>query len=136
MDYQFIDYCDVYYSVMAGPPRPPRRRGKFVQIIDESAGCTYLILSPAELSVYHADIVERFFALSHRTAVTRVSRDRVTLGGAGWRVAGGGTWVVDDADRSARFAGESAVYGPCHPTDVRQALQATAALAGYHVAIG
>ena len=41
---------------------PQRHGGKFVQISYETNDTEYLILSPKDLSIYHANIVERFCA--------------------------------------------------------------------------
>jgi hypothetical protein len=60
MSFKFVDYSATYFTTIAKKPIPSNRSGKFVQIINRSTSDEYLVLSPKELSVYHANIVEWF----------------------------------------------------------------------------
>ena len=53
-----IDYTSRYYPSLAGTSVPAVVSGKFVQV--RNGNTLYLILSPKELTKYHANIVERF----------------------------------------------------------------------------
>ena len=53
-----IDYTSLYYTSIARTAVPSLVSGKFVQIRKENE--LYLVLSPKEMTKYHANIIERF----------------------------------------------------------------------------
>ena len=65
MIFKFIDYSAIYFSTIAMKPIPSQHGGKFVQISHHPTSNEYLVLSPKDLSVYHANIVERFCLLNN-----------------------------------------------------------------------
>lgn len=104
--YELVDFSDRHFDNNL----PPQRGGKFVLI--KGGGALYLVLSPKGLDTYHANIVERFclFKGGVSGSFSR-GREYYRLDEPGWSVQGGGYWVIDEASRAVRFAGESKAYG-------------------------
>ena len=59
VSFAYLDYSQIYFSCVARKDIPPVRAGKFVQLANGRK--EYVVLSPKQLSTYHANIVERFF---------------------------------------------------------------------------
>ena len=59
MSLKFIDYPATYFMTIAKKPIPAKRGDKFVQIMNHVTNDKYPVLSPKELSVYHANIDPR-----------------------------------------------------------------------------
>jgi len=60
MRFTLIDYATPFYKAPSGGLMPQIRSGKFIQVrhMEEE----YLIMSVKDLTAYHANIAERFFA--------------------------------------------------------------------------
>ena len=56
MAFLLIDYSELYFTKIKKIDMPARRSGKFIQIQNEAEQREYLVLSPGELSVYHAKL--------------------------------------------------------------------------------
>lgn len=135
MNFEFIDYSDVYYRIIAKKPMPPRRGGKFVQVVNEDLERSCLILSPAELSSFHANIIERFCMLNKIGGAYNQRKDYFEIGDPDWVVTGGGKWIIDDEERTARFFDKSGGYGSYDKRNAREALCTAKAIAGYLVIV-
>lgn len=116
---------------------PLKRGGKFVQIINHSTSNEYLVLSPRELSVYHANIVERFCALQGAIQGSyNAKRDFFEIYDPAWKVVGGGMWAIDDEEKTLTLGGASQMYGAFDEVGLKQKIQMAAVLSGYTVLIG
>ncbi len=112
MEFVLIDYSEFYYPEIAKRDIPLRRGGKFVQILNEDKQQWYLVLSPKELSKYHANIVERFCNLQGDIpGAYRHGGEYFEIFDPAWSVLGGGFWEIDDESRMIRFYGSSRAYG-------------------------
>lgn len=133
--YEFIDYSGVYYRIIAEKPIPRRRSGKFVQIVNEDLDRSCLVLAPAEMAFYHANIVERFCRLGKIDGSYTSAKSCFKIDDPEWRVTGGGKWVVDDVEKSATFFDRSRMYGPYDPMELHDALRSAGVLDGYRVTV-
>ncbi len=106
-----MDYSDLYFRKIKKAAMPLRRGGKFVQILDEANDNEYLVLSPKDLSIYHANIVERFCAQKGIEGSYNGKKDFFAIYEMGWAVMGGGFWMVDDAKKTLELSGVSQMYG-------------------------
>lgn len=137
MRFTFIDYSALYFSAVAKQPMPLKRGGKFIQIINHSTSDEYLVLSPRELSVYHANIIERFCALQGAIQGSyNAKKDYFEIHDPDWKVIGGGMWAIDDEARTLTLGGESQMYGAFDEVGLKQKIQMDAGLSGYTVFIG
>ena len=117
---KLIDYSQVYYSVLNKQPVPARRKGKFVYLINIASVEEFLILSPIELSKYHATIVERFCQLNAiEGRYTTAKRDYFEIHDSDWTIMGGGYWEIDDTVKTIVLNGCSQAYGSCDLKDLR-----------------
>ena len=105
MDFRLIDYSSTHF----GKTLPPVRDGKFLQIVDAAEGIEYIVLSPYELSKYHAQILERFCFLNGIEGRFIKMPDCFQVTGSEIDVVGGGHWKIDG--QSLRLMGESTMYG-------------------------
>lgn len=106
---EFINYAPLYYREIAKTGIPPVIEGKFVQIRNESA--EYLVISPKELTKYHANIVERFCLDKRLEGYYDPERKRYTIADRAWTISGGGKYVIDTAQKTVRLYDESQAYG-------------------------
>jgi hypothetical protein len=112
MSFKFIDYSATYFTTIAKKPIPSKRGGKFVQIINHATNDEYLVLSPKELSVYHANIVERFCLLNGNIPGSHnAKKDFFEIQNTDWQVIGGGFWSIDEKTKTLTLGGESKMYG-------------------------
>ena len=115
------DYTEIYYRETLGQPVPEVTSGKFVHIagpVDE-----YLILSPRELTKYHAHIVERFCQIhAGLTCTPAPSGDAALLDQSGWRVCGGGRFRLNRAEQELTLWDSSKAYGAFDGAHIRNAL--------------
>lgn len=126
MEFILIDYSAEHFGSL-----PIRRGGKFIQVIQAHA--QYIIMSPRELSVFHANIAERFFNARGIRGRYNHKRDSYHLEHPEWAILGGGHWEVDDETRILTLSGTSMAYGRFHGQGV--ALHMEDALPGYKVII-
>lgn len=121
MSFHFIDYSSVYFTTIAKKPTPSQRGGKFVQIINHSTKDEYLVLSPKELSIYHANIVERFCMLNGNIPGSyNTKKDFFEIQDPDWEVIGGGVWAIDEENKSLTLGGESKMYGTFHGSNLQK----------------
>ncbi len=128
-----VDYSPVYYSGGENPVLPDKQGGKFVQI--RKADVEYLVLSPAGLAAYHADIVERFCRDREIDGVYNASKKRFDIHDPAWSVAGGGKFEIDRALKHIRLYDNSMAYGRFESAGLRERILQTDALKEYEVAI-
>lgn len=110
---------------------PKRRGGKFVQILDEINDNEYLILSPKDLSIYHANIVERFCAQKCIEGSYNGKKDFFTIHDNDWDVIGGGIWMIDDAKKTLELSGVSQRYGAFEASGLKSKIFNSGDFPGY-----
>ena len=114
MDFQYTDYSLIYYEVTTKLLLPKQRSGKFVQIRDTHNEIEHFIMSPANLSKYHANIVERFCRLHNPQIAGEYNNaecDYYDIYDCHWIVRGGGKWEIDDVMKTLKIFGFSKAYG-------------------------
>ncbi|MBI3872936.1 MAG: hypothetical protein HY304_07675 [candidate division Zixibacteria bacterium] len=103
---------------------PSEHQGKFVHIVGPQE--EFLVLSPIELTEYHAHIVQRF---SRRRAdlssVSTPAGDVVLFGTPGWSIKGGGRYRLDRGHRTLSLWGSSKAYGQFDGEHLRDTLKIT-----------
>lgn len=130
----WIDYSPQYFVGLMGQALPERRAGKFVQLLEDDAD-EYLVMSPRQLSTYHANIVERFFLKLDVSGEWNVKRDSFRLFDDHWSILGGGHFQIDDAARTLRLFSKSLAYGRFDPDGLAEGLATVEALNGYVIHI-
>jgi hypothetical protein len=128
-----MEFVFIFYPEGRGSPVPAGGGGKFVQI--RGNGTEYLVLSARELSVYHANIVERFcLQRSGINGSYNNKRDHYVIHDPDWTVAGGGIWQMDD--KVLRLSGFSQAYGRFDPAGLRERMSKVEGMSGYTVIVG
>ena len=135
MNFFLIDYSDQYFRRIKKSEVPRRRGGKFVQILDEANEGEYLVLSPKDLSVYHANIVERFCAPKGIKGSYNPKKDNFTIHDKDWVVAGGGIWAIDEDKKSLELSGASERYGAFEATGLKSKIFNSGIFSGYSLLI-
>jgi hypothetical protein len=129
----FIDYTPFYYTSLAGRPMPAITTGKFVQIRNGNA--LYLVLSPKELTKYHANIVERFCMDKGIEGNYDTKREKFFIRDQAWQVMGGGKFERDENKKAIKLYDNSMAYGKFDNTGLREMLAALPDLRGYDIEI-
>lgn len=116
------DYNPDYYEARLGGATPPICEGKFVHITGPHE--EFIVLSPIELTEFHAQIVQRFSRRRvEMSSVSLPTGEEVRFGTPGWEIRGGGRFQWDRATRRLCLWGASKVYGPFDGAYIREALQ-------------
>jgi len=129
----FIDYTPFYYASIAGSAVPPVTTGKFVQI--RNVDTPYLVLSPKELTKYHANIVERFCMDKGIEGSYDAKREKFTILDIAWVIVGGGKFERDGNNKAIKLYDNSMAYGKFDATGLKEALAALPEFAGYSILI-
>ncbi len=128
-----IDYTPFYYTSVAQTTIPPVTTGKFVQIKHE--GEIILVLSPKDLTKYHANIVERFCMDKGLEGSYDRKRQKFSIADKEWQVLGGGKFDRDTNKKAIKLYDESMAYGKFKTEGLKEALQPLPELAGYSIKI-
>ena len=129
----FIDYTPFYYASIAGSAVPPVTTGKFVQI--RNVDTLYLVLSPKELTKYHANIVERFCMDKGIEGSYDAKREKFTILDIAWVIVGGGKFERDGNNKAIKLYDNSMAYGKFDATGLKEARAALPEFAGYSILI-
>jgi hypothetical protein len=129
----FLDYSEIYYRAIGKSSIPDKRLGKFVQVRNNST--EYLVLSPKGLSVYHANIVERFFSQRNIEGKYNSKGDYFEISEGEWEVTGGGIWAINETDRLLRLSGSSQAYGQYDRRGLRERIETVEEVSGYRIVI-
>lgn len=105
----FIDYTQLYYTVIMKTVVPPVRSGKFVQIRHGST--EYLVFSPKDFTKYHANIVERFCLDKGIEGGYDSGGKHYDISDRAWIVAGGGKYEIDTDKKAIKLFDNSMAYG-------------------------
>lgn len=119
-NFKMIDYSDIYYKSIVKKPMPLNRGGKFVQLRDEDKSIEYVVLSPGELSSFHANIIERFCLTNDIPgSYTTARKDRFEIHDGDWIIVGGGKWTIDMEKKRLVLFDQSGVYGKFDSKNLR-----------------
>jgi hypothetical protein len=129
----FIDYTPFYYTSLAGTAVPPVTAGKFIQI--RNGDTLYLVLSPKELTKYHANIIERFCMDKGIEGRYDAKKEKFTIPDRAWQIIGGGKFERDGNKKAIKLYDNSMAYGKFDPTGLREMIAALPEFSGYAVTI-
>ncbi|NCO68802.1 MAG: hypothetical protein COZ31_09485 [Nitrospirae bacterium CG_4_10_14_3_um_filter_44_29] len=129
-----MDYSEFYYTKILKKEIPAKCNGKFVQITNEDTGKEYIVLSPRELSVHHANIVERFM-LNRGKGTYNQKKDFFTIHNPEWVVVGGGIWAIDYPNKVLNLFGTSQCYGEFDSTGLKKKILTIAKMMGFTIII-
>ena len=136
MKFEMIDYSEVYYLTICKEEIPTKRAGKFIQIIDEHTNREFVVLSPKDLSLYHANIVERFCMQNGPIeGEYNVKKDFFKITDPTWVVVGGGIWTIDSLNKVLNLSGASQGYVKFDPQGLKQKILSLEKMDGYTVRI-
>jgi hypothetical protein len=135
MEFKLIDFSEVYYRNIAKVRLPASKGGRFIQLRNEEREIEYIVLSPQELSVRHANIVERFCILNGIEGSYNPRKDHFHIQDSEWVVVGGGFWRTDNEKRELDLYGKSTMYGKFDPKGLKKNVLATKEMQGYCVRI-
>jgi hypothetical protein len=131
--FSLIDYSSVYFTNMEKLRVPARRAGKFVQIMNLAFDKEYFVMSPKELSFFHANIVERFCLLNQIAGQYNAKKDFFRIRDGEWAVIGGGVFEIDDEAKVITLSGTSLAYGHFCQDGLKDKLMSSVQLQGYAV---
>jgi hypothetical protein len=114
----FIDYTQLYYTVITKTGVPPARSGKFVQIRHGST--EYLVFSPKDFTKYHANIVERFCLDKGIEGGYDSGGKHYEISDRAWIVAGGGKYEIDTVKKAIKLFDNSMAYGKFDSQGLRE----------------
>ena len=106
MSFRIVDFSPFLYPDGV----PAARQGKFLHLV-EDGGNELLVLSPYELSRFHAQILERYCTLNGIEGRFVRKPDFYEATGPDVEVVGGGHWKLDEAEYRLELFGESKIYG-------------------------
>lgn len=129
----FIDYTSFYYTSIAQTTVPAVTVGKFVQL--RNGNELYLVLSPKELTKYHANIVERFCMDKGIEGSYDARREKFFIRDQSWKVMGGGKFERDANKKAIKLSDNSMAYGKFTREGLQEALAALPEFAGYTIVI-
>ena len=133
MPITFLDYTPFYYTSIAQTGIPPFTSGKFVQIRHEKE--LYLVLSPKELTKYHANIIERFCMDKGIEGRYDAKREKFFIADTAWQIIGGGKFEHDANKKTIKLYDNSMAYGKFDMMGLKEALAALSEFAGYSIEI-
>ena len=129
--FTWIDYSETYYRVICKAPVPSRREGKFVQLDNDET--EYVVLSPRGLSVFHANIVERFCVLHEIRGHYNAQFNLFTIDDSDIDIVGGGFWEIDEMKRLLYMFGTSQAYGSFRVTNLKEKVLGVCDMANYEI---
>ena len=129
----YIDYTPFCYTSLARTSVPPVTAGKFVQI--RNGDTLYLVLSPKELTKYHANIIERFCMDKGIEGSYDARREKFTVHDTAWQIVGGGKFERDTNNKAIKLCDNSMAYGKFDATGLREMIAALPELSGWTVVI-
>jgi len=106
MGFRIVDFSSILYP----DGMPAVRQGKFVHLV-EGGEEELLVLSPYELSMFHAQILERYCNLKGVEGRFIRKPELYEVIGADIKIIGGGHWKLDEAQFQLALFGESTIYG-------------------------
>jgi hypothetical protein len=112
---------------------PPVVTGKFIQV--RNGDDLYLILSPKDLTKYHANIAERFCMDRGIEGGYDARRERFIIRDSAWEIIGGGKFERDGNNKAIKLYDTSMAYGKFVATGLKEALAALPDFSCYTISI-
>jgi hypothetical protein len=135
MGFQLIDYSEYYFQELSGEPIPESRGGKFVQLKNQDNDTEIIVLSPAKLSKYHANIVERFCGLNNLDGHWDSGKTCYELVDVAWSVVGGGKWEINTDKKTLELGSASQAYGSFNSSGLKNKISSVESMKDYLVRI-
>jgi len=129
----YIDYTPFYYTSLARTSIPPVTAGKFVQI--RNGDTLYLVLSPKELTKYHANIIERFCMDKGIEGSYDARREKFTVHDTAWQIVGGGKFERDGNKKTIKLFDNSMAYGRFDARGLPEMIASLPEFSGYTVTV-
>ena len=129
----FVDYSKKYYLNVAKTAVPDKRFGKFIQIRHDTT--EYLIFSPKELTLYHADIVRLFCTEREIGGNYNNSSKCFDIYEPAWIVVGGGKFEIDSTKKYVRLYDDSLAYGRFNTKGLREKIHSIDGFSNFEVQI-
>jgi len=129
----FIDYTPFYYTSLTGTPVPAVVTGKFVQI--RNGDTLYLVLSPKDLTKYHANIIERFCMDKGIEGRYDSRKEKFTIHDHAWFIVGGGKFERDANSKAIKLYDNSMAYGKFDGSGLKEMLGTLPEFTGYTIFI-
>ena len=129
----YIDYSEKYYREFAGTDVPAQFTGKFIQV--RNLLTEYLIFSPKEFTLYHADIVERFCTERQIPGIYNKTNKSYDILDPEWIVAGGGKFAIDRQKKNIHLYDDSMAYGKFDKNEMKEKVLSIKDFSGYEVRI-
>jgi len=133
MSFQLIEYSEYYFKELAGEPVPESRGGKFVQLRNNDA--EFIVMSPALLSKYHANIVERFCNLNNLDGYWNSGKTSYQFVDVAWSVVGGGKWMINSNEKTLELGSSSQAYGRFDSAGLKKKILSLKTMKDYLVTI-
>jgi hypothetical protein len=136
MTFLLIDYSELYFTKVKKSGMPAKRSGKFIQIQNDDEQREYLVLSPRELSVYHANVVERF-CLMQGIGGSYISEKKqyFEIHDPAWTIIGGGVWAINEMIKTLTLSGMSQGYRAFDARGLKEKLSSSPLASGYTIRI-
>jgi hypothetical protein len=133
MNIAIVDYSEFYYSSMLKTDLPDVRSGKFVQIRNDDT--EYLVFSPAQLTPYHAGLIERFCLEAGLEGSYDSERKRYNIHDPAWVIVGGGKFEIDRIKETVRLYDDSMAYGKFDSEGLKEKIMQIEGMCNYKVSI-
>ncbi len=130
MEFRLIDFSPILYRKSV----PAARGGKFLQLVEDGE-IELLILSPYELSKYHAQILERYCMLNDIEGRFVKKPDYFQVTAADIEIIGGGHWKIDESLRRLVLTGESTMYRRFNPEGLAEKVRALPRYGSYLIVV-
>jgi len=130
MEFRVVDYSPLLFKAEL----PPVRQGKFLQIVEGGENET-LVLSPYGLSMFHAQILERYCLLNDLGGRYMRKPEYYAVLESDLKVVGGGHWKIDDPCLLLELNGESTIYGRFDPDGLPEKIRALPAYRSYRIVV-
>ena len=135
MQFILIDYSIDYFTGIKNGRTPRKRKGKFIQILNIDSKTEYFVMSPKELTVFHANIAARFCELNNIAGYYKSGTSDFHIDDPEWTVVGGGMFTVDDNLKLLKFHDSSACYGDFDSNGLEVKIRSTDQFSGYMISI-
>jgi hypothetical protein len=136
MTFSLIDYSELYFTEIEKVDIPAKRSGKFIQILNETEQREYLVLSPRELAVYHANVVERFCLMQGiKGSYNNDKKKYFEIHDHEWTIIGGGVWAINEMTKTLTLSGFSQGYGFFEARGLKEKMSSSGLVSGYVIKI-
>jgi len=128
-----INYAETYYADTARKGMPEQYAGKFVQI--RKGPIEYLVFSPKESTLFHADILKRFCTERKIKGAYNSQNKSFDILDPAWVIEGGGKFEIDRKKKFLRLYDDSLAYGKFDRRGLKEKILSIAEFLNYKVQI-